>query len=93
MVIEVQMAVEDAGNLGSPNLNSLDSSDLDGDGQTDDTLDVNTLSEWVKLSDIETLNGYGYQFIRTRITFQLDDNQTVDQPLPFLDSMTIPFKF
>ena len=100
MQIEVQMAAEDPGNLGSPNLNSLDTGDLDTDGLTDDSLDWQggtnpnaTLSDWVKLSEIESLNGYAFQFIRIRVTFQLDDNQTVDQPLPFLDSITVPFKF
>ncbi|MHC4862371.1 MAG: hypothetical protein ACYTDY_20035, partial [Planctomycetota bacterium] len=54
LTYEAQMAVEDAGNLGNPNLNALDTSDLDEDGLTDDTLDPTTLSEWVKLSDIES---------------------------------------
>ena len=65
----------------------------DGDGERDDTLDPSLLSEWVKLSDIESLNGAGFQFIRVRMTFQLDPNQTVDQPLPFLESLRLPFKF
>jgi hypothetical protein len=87
------MAVEDPSDLGNPNLNDLDLSDFDGDGRTDDTLNPATLSEWVLLQDVENLNGNGYQFIRVRITFQLDANQTVEDPLPFLDEIHFPYKF
>jgi hypothetical protein len=93
LTLEVQMAVEDTGDLGNPDLGALDITDLDGDGERDDTLDETTLSEWVPLSSIESLNGMSYQFIRVRMTFQLDPNQTVDQPIPFLDRLTVPFKF
>jgi hypothetical protein len=93
MFIEVQMAIEDQNNLGNPNLNSMDVTDSDGDGEYDDTLDDTKLTEWTKLSNIESLNGNGFQYLRTRITFQLDDNQTADHPLPYLDDLTINFKF
>lgn len=93
MTIEVQMATEDPNNLGNPNLDGLDITDADGDGAFDDTLDPTTLSEWTKVENIESLNGKGYQFIRIRIVFQLDPNQTVDLPLPFLDRMVLKFKF
>jgi hypothetical protein len=93
MKIEVQMAGEDPANLGKPNLNAQDLADADKDGATDDTLDESTLSEWISIQAIETLNGRNYQFIRVRITFQLDDGQTFDQPLPFLELLRIVFKF
>ena len=93
MSIEAQMAVEDTGALGSPDLGALDISDLDGDGERDDTLDPTRLSEWVKLSEIENLNGNQYQFIRVRITFQLDPGQKASHPLPFLDFLRVPFRF
>lgn len=93
MTIEVQMAIEDFNNLGNPNLNAMDITDKDGDGEYDDTLDPTTLSEWTSIYDIEDLNGNGFQFIRTRITFQLDDEQTADHPLPYIEFLRIRFKF
>jgi hypothetical protein len=93
MLIEVQMAVEDVNDFGNPDLSALDVTDRDDDGDYQDTLDPSVLSEWTKLSDIETLNGNGYQFIRIRVTFQLDDEQTADQPLPYLDYLRIPYRF
>ena len=93
MTIEVQMATEDPAELGSPNLSGLDLTDSDGDGQHDDTTDPTTLSEWTRLSDVANLNGLHYQFIRVRVTFQLDASQQASHPLPFLDSLTIPFGF
>jgi len=93
MQVEVQMATEDPNALGTPNLNALDLTDLDGDGEYGDTLDPDTLSEWTVMNAIEILNWKGYQFIRIRITFQLDVNQTVDLPLPYLDLIRFPYKF
>ena len=93
MTVEVQMAIEDQNDLGNPNLNSMDVTDSDGDGEFDDTTDPTRLSEWTRLSSIEDLNGNGFQFIRVRVTFQLDDNQTPDNPLPFLDDLTVRFRF
>ena len=93
MTIEVQMAIEDQNNLGNPNLNSMDITDKDGDGEYDDTLDPTRLTEWTNLYDITELNGNGFQYIRTRITFQLDDSQTADHPLPFLEFLRIRFSF
>ena len=93
MSIEVQMAIEDVNNLGNPNLNSMDVLDSDRDGEYDDTLDPSRLSEWTPILEIESLNGNGFQYMRTRITFQLDPNQTADNPLPYLDYLRIRFKF
>jgi hypothetical protein len=93
MTIEVQLAIEDQNNLGNPNLNNMDVLDKDGDGEYDDTLDPTRLSEWTNLYDIEDLNGNGFQYIRTRITFQLDDSQTADHPLPYMEYLRIRFKF
>ena len=93
MKIEVQMAIEDQNNLGNPNLNSMDILDKDRDGEYDDTLDPTKLSEWTLISDIESLNGHGFQYLRTRVTFQLDDSQTADHPLPFLEYLRLRFKF
>jgi hypothetical protein len=93
MQIEVQMAVEDVNAFGDPDLSALDVTDQDADGDYEDTLNPSALSEWTKLSEIETLNGNGYQFIRIRVTFQLDDEQTADQPLPYLDYLRIPYRF
>ena len=93
MTIEVQMATEDPSALGDPDLRSLDLLDEDEDGATDDTLDVVRLSEWTRVMDIESLNGRGYQFLRIRVTFQLDDDQGPDDPLPILERLRIPYRF
>jgi len=93
MKIEVQMAIEDPNNLGNPDLSALDITDSDGDGQFDDTLNPAKVSEWTLLSNIEQLNDHHYQFIRVRVTFQLDDTQRASDPLPYLDSLRIPFGF
>ena len=93
MFIEVQMAIEDQNNLGNPNLNAMDVTDSDGDGEYDDSLNLSQLSEWTSIYDIEDLNGNGYQYLRTRITFQLDDEQTADHPLPYLEFLRVRFKF
>ncbi|MCZ6792028.1 MAG: Ig-like domain-containing protein [Planctomycetota bacterium] len=93
MIIEVQMATEDPANLGNPNLTAEDLTDADGDLEFDDTLDTSTLSEWTLIQNIETLNGFSYQFIRVRITFQLDALQLVTDALPFLDLLRIVFRF
>jgi hypothetical protein len=93
MTIEVQMAVEDQNDLGNPDLSAMDIADSDGDGNYDDSLDLSKLSEWTRIYDIEDLNDKGYQFLRVRVTFQLDDAQTADEPLPYLDYLRIPFRF
>jgi hypothetical protein len=93
MSIEVQMAVEDSVSFGNPDLSALDVLDLDGDGQRDDTLNTATLSEWTPLTQIDKLNGRHYQYIRVRIVFQLDPSQVASDPLPYLDSLTLPFGF
>ena len=93
MIIEVQMAIEDANNLGNPYLGDMDITDSNNNGEYDDSVNENTLSNWTKIANIETLNGHGYQYLRTRVTFQLSDDQTVDAPLPFLNRLTLPFKF
>jgi hypothetical protein len=93
MSIEVQMAAENTGELGTPDLSGLDLLDLDGDGDRDDTLDPSSLSEWVPLKDIESLNGRGYQFFRVRVSFQLDSNHGPADPLPSLDRLRVPFMF
>jgi len=93
MTIEVQMATEDPNDLGAPDLRPLDLLDDDRDGATDDTLDPDRLSEWTKFKEIESLNGRGYQFIRIRIAFQLDDDQGPDDPLPHLDRLRVPYRF
>ncbi|MHC4473812.1 MAG: hypothetical protein ACYS99_22985, partial [Planctomycetota bacterium] len=93
MMVEVQMAMEDQGELGSPDTSALDLLDFDGDGDFDDTLDPTTLSEWIPLKDIESLNGSGFQFIRVRVIFQLDPNHGPDDPLPSVDRLRVPFRF
>jgi hypothetical protein len=93
MTIEIQMAIEDPNNLGNAKLDALDVTDSNGNGMYDDSLDTSELSQWTRIEDIEDLNGLHYQFFRLRITFQLDPNQTVEQPLPFLDFMRVRFKF
>ena len=93
MTIEVQMAIEDPNNLGFPYLGDMDVTDSNNNGEYDDSVNTDTLSQWTPLSQIETLNGNGYQFLRLRITFQLSDDQTVDAPLPYLDMLRLPFKF
>ena len=93
MAIEVQMAVEDRNSLGNADTSALDIFDSDGDGEFDDSTDMSKMSDWTSLYDIEDLNGYGYQYIRIRVSFQLDDEQTPDHPLPFLDFLRIRFKF
>ncbi|MCZ6792939.1 MAG: hypothetical protein O7J95_04920, partial [Planctomycetota bacterium] len=62
-------------------------------GQFDDTLDPTTLSEWTAIQAIESLNGFSYQFIRMRITFQLDDLQLFSDPLPNLEFLRVIFRF
>lgn len=93
MTIEVQMATEDPNDLGAPDLRALDTLDADTDGETDDTLDPDLLSEWTRVQEIETLNGRGYQFLRIRVTFQLDDDHGPDDPLPFIERLRIPYSF
>jgi len=95
MSIDVQMAIEDPNNLGHPDLSGLDLFDQDKDGETDDSIDLNKVSDWVGFNSIQSLNTpmRHYQFIRLRVTFQLDDGQTADQPLPFLDLLRIRFGF
>jgi len=93
MTIEVQLAIEDQNNLGNPNLNSMDITDSNKNGEYDDSLDETKLSQWTSVYDIEDLNGHGFQYIRTRITFQLDDTQTADHPLPYLEFLRVRFKF
>jgi hypothetical protein len=93
MVIEVQMAREDGVELGQPDLAALDITDSDGDGEYDDSLNTATLSEWTRVTDIESLNGNEYQFIRVRVSFQLDPNHTASDPLPYLEYLRLPFKF
>lgn len=42
---------------------------------------------------LAALNGFGYRFVRYRITFQLDDEQTRLDPLPSVDAITLKFQF
>jgi len=71
----------------------MDVTDKDRDGEYDDTLDPTRLTEWTNIYDIGDLNGNGFQYLRTRITFQLDDTQTADHPLPYLEFLRIRFSF
>ena len=93
MSIFVQMAIEDPQNLGNPDLSDLDFLDQDKDGETNDTKNPATLSEWVPLSSIPTLNGRHYQFLRIRVIFQLDPGQVASDPLPYLDLLSFPYGF
>jgi hypothetical protein len=93
LAIWVQMAVENPGVRGTPDLSALDIADADGDGDRDDTLDTATLSEWTKFQDIESLNGHGYQLVRIRIEFTLDPNQAPADPLPFLDRYVLRYVY
>ena len=83
-----QMALEDEANPGNPYLEDMDLNDPDGG-----TLNPDTLSDWVELSDITDLNGYGYSFIRIKIIFQLKWNQKYTDVLPFVDHLGIPFRY
>ena len=58
-------------------------------GNPDETVS----SEWVPIEDIETLNGNAYSFLRLRVTFTLADDQEVDDPVPFLDSIRLSFRY
>ncbi len=94
MFIYVQMARDtDVDEPGTPDLTALDTMDADGDGETDDTVNTSTLSEWTPWSDIEELNGFGYQQIRVRIIFVLDPNHNASDPFPFLDQLSLNFQF
>jgi Big-like domain-containing protein len=91
-----QMAIEDIGNPGNPSLEDLDLNDSDGDGEFDDSTNLNSVSEWTELRYLTDLNGYGYSFIRLRIVFQLNDNQSFYDALPiclifFLTKLTLSF--
>jgi hypothetical protein len=50
-------------------------------------------SDWVDIEDIATLNGNQYSFVRFRITFRLASDQEMDDPLPFVDRIRMPFKY
>ncbi len=89
----VQMCDEDQFNLGNPDLSAFDLNDQDGDGQTDDTMDPTVMSDWVDISQMHTLNGNGYQFFRVQISFQLGPNQKYTDPLPFVDRLTLKFRY
>ena len=41
----------------------------------------------------DELNGFGYRFVRYRITFQLDDTQASTDPIPFVDAIQMDFQF
>ena len=41
---------------------------------------------------IDHLNGMGYRYVRVRITFQLDDLQTTQDPLPSVDRYTLHYQ-
>ena len=93
IAIFVQMVIEDRSNIGNPDLSAVDIGDDDGDGQIDDTTDVNIMSDWVPIELMQALNGHKYQFVRVRIGFQLDSSQTFDSQLPFVDELTLRFKY
>jgi hypothetical protein len=93
LAIQVQMVLEDANNIGNPNLSAVDINDEDGDGQIDDTTNVDVMSDWVPIEQIDTLNGKHYQFIRVRATFQLDSTQTFNDQLPYVDEIALRFKY
>ena len=86
MSIYVQMADEHPAKAGEPDL-------TDQDIPNDGTHDTDTLSEWVLISDMEDLTGNGYQFIRIRVIFQLDEFHYFDDLLPFLDWLDIRFRY
>jgi hypothetical protein len=84
----VQMCIEDESNPGNPYLEDLDYNDPDGG-----TLNPETLSPWVELSDLTDLNGYGYSFVRLKVVFQLKWNQKYTDVLPFVDHLGVPFRY
>ncbi len=49
-------------------------------------------NEYTFSTDAE-LNGFGYRFVRYRITFQLDDTQASSDPLPLVDAIKMNFQF
>ena len=91
----VQMADEDTAEPGTPDLSAMDLSDADGDGATDDPKAGMTdiMSEWVEVSNIRSLNSNGYQFIRIRIVFQLDNKQEFTDVLPYVDWFRVSFRY
>ena len=98
MSLFVQMAVDETPTdpgyvLGVPDLSDLDTEDDDGDGETDDTLDSTTLSEWTPIADITDLNGYGYQNIRIRVVFDLVPSRKPGDLLPFIDHLDLMLEY
>jgi hypothetical protein len=55
--------------------------------------DTDNPSAWVPLSQITTLNGFQYSFLRFRITFKLASDQEMDDPLPYLDRLRVGFRY
>ena len=55
--------------------------------------DEDLASGWVDIENITSLNGYSYGFIRLRITFVLADDQEIDDPMPFVDRIRLPFNY
>ena len=86
MSLYVQMADEHPTKAGEPDLSEQD---IANDG----TYDENKLSKWVLISDMDDLTGNGYQFIRIRVIFQLDEFHYFDDQLPYLDWLDIRFRY
>ena len=45
------------------------------------------------ISQVQNLNGKGYQFIRVRVFFQLDTSHKFDDPVPYLDRLDVKFDY
>lgn len=86
--ITVQMVLEDTKNLGNPDLSAINMSDPDGN-----SLNTTIMSNWTPISQMHTLNGNHYQFIRIRVSFQLDGAQIYTDQLPFVDQLTFKFRY
>ena len=55
--------------------------------------DLDLVSPWVDISQIATLNGNHYNFMRLRFTFYLASDQTVDDPVPYVDRFRLSFTY
>ncbi len=56
------------------------------------TVPGNTSSDAV-FSISKALNGFGYRFVRVRVTFQLGPSQTAQSPVPYVDQIKVHYDF
>jgi len=58
-------------------------------GQPDDDM----ASAWVPFSQVTTLNGKGYSYVKYRITFVLAPDQEIDDLVPFVDKIVLRYLY